>query len=170
MARNLPIDNRIVLQSARATVTNLIDGIVELITNSKIKVAPPKHIERNPRKGGFISDFKADNGSKTGENQRILYEKDTGLIYINIKFPSINKFIREGLKGVETSEGRVLLSELVGEVFFRQLARDAIEKEGYIKGTEGLIDAFNLKINEFQKKYLHKIQDIIFTWKFSPVK
>ena len=33
MAKDLPINPRIIEQSAKATVKNLIDGIVELITN-----------------------------------------------------------------------------------------------------------------------------------------
>lgn len=138
-------------------------------TSVKIKVAPPKTIEpRPPRKGGFISDFKPDNGSKTGENMRAGYEKESGFVYININFPSINKFIGGGLKGIETSEGRILLSEIVGEVFFRQLANDCIEKEGYnpASGREGIIYDFNIKMGELQRKYLHKIQGLIFNWKF----
>jgi len=136
---------------------------------TKITIAPPKIIgPRQPRKGGFISDFKPDNGSITGENMRATYKKESGFVYINISFPSVNKYIGEGLKGIETSEGRILLSEIVGEVFFRQLATDIIEREGYIPTGEPLniIEDFKSKINDLQKKYLYKIQEIISTWRF----
>lgn len=146
--------------------------IIAELGNKKVKaivtVKPPKSINKSQKqKRVFITEFKSDNGVKTGES-RARYEEKTGVIYINTAFPSINKFIKNGLKGVESVEGRILLSEIVGEVFFRQMSRKLIEKGGeYIPGSlEGQIDAFTRKVNELQKKYLHKIQELIFSWKF----
>lgn len=151
-------------EGAIATITVKLGNRV---TSAIIKVAPPKRIgPRHPRKGGFISDIKPDNYSlKTGENQRVFYETGTGIIWINIRFPSVAKFIKNGFEGVETPEGKILMSELVGEAFCRQLARQKIERGEYIiPGSE--LESFNTTINELQKRYLHKIQEIIFTWKF----
>lgn len=138
-------------------------------TKTKITIADPKRIgPRKPRKGGFISDFKPDNGKETGE-MRAVYKKESGLVFINLNSPSVKKFIGEGLNGIEVSdEGKILLSEIVGEVFFRQLARDAIEKEPSIPTDEPLntVELFISKVNDLQKKYLHKIQEIIINWKF----
>lgn len=60
----------------------------------------------------------------------------------------------------------MLLAELVGEAFCRQLARQKIElgDKLLIPGSE--IESYNTTINELQKKYLHKIQDLVFAWKF----
>lgn len=133
--------------------------------SARIKVAPPRIIgPRQKRKGGFITDFDVDNGSRTGI-QRVFYDTESGMVYINIRFPSIANYIKDGLEGADTPEGRMLLTELVGEVFFRRLAYESIERSGYIPG-EGQIDDYNLKINELQKKYLYKIQETIFLWKF----
>jgi hypothetical protein len=135
-------------------------------TSAKIIVAPPKTLgPRHKRKGGFISGFDIDNGSRSTGGQRVSYDPETGMVYINIRFPSTSRFIKDALEGADSSEGRMLLSELVGEVFFRRLAYESFETGGYIPG-EGQIDAYNNKINELQNKYLNKIQDIIFNWKF----
>ncbi|EKD27731.1 MAG: hypothetical protein ACD_79C00601G0004 [uncultured bacterium] len=133
--------------------------------SAKITVAPPKIIgPRQKRKGGFISGFDLDNGLHTVD-QRVSYEQETGIIYINIGFPSTSRFIKDGLEGANLPEGKMLLAELVGEVFFRRLAYESYETGEYIPG-EGQIDALYNRINELQNKYLYKIQDIIFNWKF----
>jgi hypothetical protein len=140
---------------------------------AKVKVALPKKGKKKgeitSRKVGFISDIKPDNDSlKTGENQRVFYEKGTGVIWINVRFPSVTKFIKSGFEGAEIPEGKVLIAELVGEAFCKELARQGMEQGKYLKvpTPEGEIEAFNIAVNELQKKYLHKIQEIIFAWKF----
>jgi hypothetical protein len=153
------------------------DGAVGTITvklgsktdSATIKVAPPKIIgRRTPRKGGFISDIKPDNDSlKTGENQRVFYESGTAIIWINIRFPSVGKFIKSGFEGVETPEGKILMTELVGEAFCKRLAFEGMERSKYLKIPGAEIESFNTAINELQKKYLYRIQEIIFAWKFS---
>jgi len=54
----------------------------------------------------------------------------------------------------------------VGEAFCKELAMQGIENGRYIKVAGAEIDSFNATVNELQKKYLHKIQEIIFAWKF----
>jgi hypothetical protein len=138
---------------------------------ARIKVAPPKERKKGEittRKGGFISGIEPDNDSlKTGENQRVFYENETGIIWINIKFPSIEKFIKSGFEGVETPEGKVLIAELVGEAFCKRLAFEGMERSKYLKIPGAEIESFNTAMYELQKKYLYRIQEIIFAWKFS---
>lgn len=132
---------------------------------AKIKVAPPKKRKKGEitgRKGGFVSQIIPD--ELNDPPQRVVYNEGTIRIYI--KFPSIAKFIKSGLEGVETAEGKILLSELVGEAFCKELARQGIEVGKYPKIPGAEIDSFNTAVNELQKKYLHRIQEIIFTWKF----
>ncbi|MBU2504014.1 MAG: ATP-binding protein [Nanoarchaeota archaeon] len=131
---------------------------------AKLKVAPPKEVgERKPRKGGFISGF--DINEIDNPTQRVEY--DNGIIRIFIKFPSVAKFIKSGLEGIEEPESKILMAELVGEAFCRTVARQKIEVEGYIPtGPTSAIDEFNYRVNELQKKHLHRIQEIILNWKF----
>jgi len=55
----------------------------------------------------------------------------------------------------------------VGEAFCRELARKGLESGDYANVPGGEIDSFNIAVNELQKKYLYKIQEILFAWKFS---
>ena len=81
---------------------------------------------------------------------------------------SVMKFIKSGFEGIEKPEGKILMSELVGEAFCKELARRGMEEGRYIKvpTPEGGIEAFNIAVNESQRKYLHQIQEIILAWKF----
>lgn len=96
----------------------------------------------------------------------MFYENETGIIWINIKFPSIGKFIKSGFEGVETPEGKVLIAELVGEAFCKRLAFEGMERSKYLKIPGAEIESFNTAMYELQKKYLYRIQEIIFAWKF----
>jgi hypothetical protein len=130
-----------------------------------IKVAPPgtrKKGEIHGKKGGFISDIQPD--ELDNPPQRVVYRD--GVIRIYVRFPSTVRFITSGLVGVEKAEGRMLLAELVGDSFCKELARKGIEGGKYPKIPGGEIDSFNTALNELQKKYLHEIQQIIFAWKF----
>ncbi len=144
---------------------NIIVNLGKEVATAKAKVGTPKEKKGGKligRKGGFISDIKPDN--QTGPFQRVIYRD--GIIYVFVKFPSVSKFLGAGFEGVETPEGRMLLAELVGEAFCRQLARQGLEQEKYANIPGGEIESYNTAINELQKKYLHKIQDIVFNWKF----
>ena len=143
--------------------------IVKLGTETaqaKVKVGPSKGRKKGKqitgRKGGFISDIKPEDDDNPP--QRVVYDK--GIIKIYIKFPSTVKFIKSGLDGVETAEGKILLAELVGDAFCKELARRGIEVRRYLTVPGGEIDSFNTALNELQKKYLHTIQEVIFAWKF----
>ena len=131
---------------------------------AKIKVAPQKAREKGKitgRKRGFISDITPND--LPSPPQRVVYTE--GVIEIYVRFPSVLKFIKSGLEGVETAEGKMLLAELVGEAFCKQLAMKGMGTK-YLKIPGGEIDSFNAAVNELQKKHLHRIQEIIFAWKF----
>lgn len=150
-------------EDAEGTITVILGTNT---ASAKVKVTPPKKRRkgRSPsgRKGGFISDIVPD--EIEAPTQRTFYERETGTIKIFVNFPSVAKFIKSGLKGVEEPEGRILLAELVGEAFCRELARRKTEDNPPPPGGE--IDAFNDEINKIQSKILHHIQDIIFKWDF----
>lgn len=135
---------------------------------AKVKVAPFKTREKRRireiigRKGGFILDFKPD--ELNNPSQRVVYRE--GIIRVYIRFPSVSKFINSGFEGVENPEGRLLLAELVGEAFCRELVIQGMELGSIPKIPGGEVDSFNAAINDLQKKCLHKIQEIIFAWKF----
>jgi len=143
----------------------IIVSLGKEIAASKVKVGSLREKRRGTltgRKGGFISDIIPDNQSSPF--QRVIYRD--GIIYVFVKFPSVAKFLKPGFEGVETPEGRMLLAELVGEAFCRQLAVQGLEIGKYTKIPGSEVESYNTAINELQKKYLHKIQEIVFAWKF----
>lgn len=144
---------------------NIIVNLGKEVATAKVKVGTPGEKKGGKiigRKGGFISDIKPDN--QTGPFQRVIYRD--GIIYVFIRFPSVAPFLQAGFEGVETPEGRMLLAELVGEAFCRQLAIKGLEMGKYTKVPGSEIESYNTAVYELQKKYLHKIQDIVFAWKF----
>lgn len=136
------------------------------IASSKVRVAPFKERRKSSkligRKGGFISGFDYDYSESP--MQRTFYNRNTGIITIFMKSPSIAPIIKGGLDGIETPEGRILFAELVGEAFCRELARRKLDVNPPPPGSE--IDAFNNEVNKIQRRVLHHIQKLIFTWKF----
>jgi len=143
----------------------IIVSLGKEIAASKVKVGSLREKRRGTltgRKGGFISDIIPDNQSSPF--QRVIYRD--GIIYVFVKFPSVAKFLKPGFEGVETPEGRMLLAEIVGEAFCRQLAVQGLEIGKYTKIPGSEVESYNTAINELQKKYLHKIQEIVFAWKF----
>lgn len=113
-------------------------------------------------KGGFVHDIVPD--VSYNPSQRVLYKN--GIITIFVKFPAVAKYLNTGLDGAETPEGKTLLGELVGEAFCRTVAIERINngKPTPLPGAE--IYTFNDVVNELQRRYLHKIHDIIAVWKF----
>lgn len=134
---------------------------------ANVMVAPMKKRKKSdivkPKPRGLFSDIKPDNdGSKT-QNQRVFYNESEGIIWINITFPSVLKFIKPGFEDIEeTPGGKVLLSELVGEAFCKETARKGLEK-GKFPSFKSELDSFNTAVNELQRKFLHRIQEFIFT-------
>jgi len=144
---------------------NIIVKLGTETAQAKVKVAPPGKREKGEitgRKRGFISDILPD--ELDSPPQRVVYRE--GIIRIYIKFPSVVKFIKSGLEGVETAEGKILLAELVGDAFCKALARQGIETGKFHKVPGAEIDSFDTAVNDLQKKYLYLIQEIIFAWKF----
>ncbi|MBX5326974.1 MAG: ATP-binding protein [Candidatus Bathyarchaeia archaeon] len=132
---------------------------------ARVKVAPPKKKKKGKlpgQKRGFIKDITPD--EEESPTQRTFYDKNTGIIKIYVNFPSVTKIIRKGLEGAQTPEGRILLAELVGEAFCRELARRKLDINPAAPGGE--IDAFNNEMNKLQKRALHQIQRLIFNWNF----
>lgn len=137
-----------------------------------VKVIEPKvteekeEKEKKKKKGGLFSEINPDLASNP--TQRAQYIKDAGKIKIYINFPSVKEYIGPKLKGIETKEGKVMMAELIGEVFCRAMAEKGIEThpEKFPCPPGGEIDAFISAVNEFQKKYLDKIHKVILTYKF----
>jgi len=107
------------------------------------------------QKGGFFSSIESD--ETENPMQRVSYDSDTGRVKIYIKFPAVRKYLGPGLEGSESPAGSTMLAELVGEAFCKEVARRDIEAGKYFSE----IDGFNTAVNDLQRKYLHKIHDLV---------
>ncbi len=155
-----------VIGSIEGTEGTLTVNLGKETAFAKVKVAPFKKRKKGKligRKGGFISEVIPNN--LVDPPQRVAYKN--GIITVYVNFPSVSKFIKNNFENVEKPEARLLLAELVGEAFCRELARKGLESGDYANVPGGEIDSFNIAVNELQKKYLYKIQEILFAWKFS---
>lgn len=110
-------------------------------------------------KGGVFSDIKF----MIDENpsQRVYYERGTGVVSIFVRFPCVERYLGPGGKGLDTPAGSVMFAELMGEAFCKELARRAIDSGKYPQFPGAEVDAFNSAINDFQKKYLHRLHEIV---------
>jgi hypothetical protein len=144
-------------------IGNIIAEIGDEKAFARVKIAPFKKRAKSTglirRRSGFISEILPD--EESDPLQRVVYRDGKIIIYVN--FPSVSRFIKSGLEGIETTEGKILLTELIGEAFCRQLAINGLESGKYpmIPGRE--IDSYNTALNELEKKYLIEIQKIFFS-------
>lgn len=142
-----------------------------------IKVIEPQLVkekeekEKKKKKGGLFSEITPD--PTLDPTQRAQYIKDAGEIKIYINFPGVREYLGSKFKGIETKEGRVILAELIGEIFCRTMAQKKIERgeAPYPSGAgpDAEIPAFLTTVNELQKKYLDKIHKVVSSYKFKKV-
>ncbi len=143
-----------------------VEALVKVVEPKVIKEEEEK--EKKKKRGGLFSGIKPDPTSDP--TQRAQYIRDTGEIKIYINFPGIREYLGSRLKGIETREGKVILAELIGEVFCRTMAQQKIERgeAPYPSGAgpDAEIQSFLTTVNEFQKKDLDKIHKVALNYKF----
>ncbi len=134
------------------------------ITHVKVHPLSKKQGKGGGMKGGFIRDITPD--PTPNPPQRVEYKEDTAEIKVYTKFPVVANYFGEHLEGVETEQGKVILAELVGEAFCRVLALRKLgsAEAPLVAGRE--IDSFNVAVNDLQKKYLHRIHEVVANWRF----
>lgn len=112
----------------------------------------------NPKSGGFLRDIKSD--SWESPTQRVSYDADLGEIRIYINFPGVRDYLKSGLVGSETSEGSIMVAELVTEVFCRTLSLKGLNTGKYLMlGTDkdSVISAYNKAFYDLMMEYSEKI-------------
>jgi len=133
--------------------TQTAEAVVRVMAQKKARRG-----QLSGRKRGFITDIIAD--EMRNPPQRAVYRD--GIIRVYCGFPAVSTYVGPGLRGVEKPEGRMLLAELIGEAFCKELARRGIEIGKYPCPSGSEIDAYNTAVNDLQKRYLHLIQDLVF--------
>lgn len=112
----------------------------------------------NPKSGGFLRDIKSD--TRENPTQRVSYDADLGEIRIYVNFPGVKEYLKPGLAGSDTTEGSIMLAELVTEVFCRTLSLKGLNTGKYlILGTDkdSIISAYNKAYYDLMKVHSEKI-------------
>lgn len=115
----------------------------------KRPVGPP-----TGRKGGMFEDIQYDH-STPNPSQRVAYLD--GRITVFLNFPPVSQYLGPGGAGWDKPKGSLMLAELVGDAFSKEIVRRQIEEGKIHVPPGGPIDAFNKGINDLMKKYLHEI-------------
>jgi len=139
-----------------------VEAGVKVIESRGIEEKEEK--EKKKKKGGLFSDIDPD--PAPDPPQRAQYIKDTGKIQICINFPGVKEYLGPRFQGIETKEGKVMMAELIGEVFCRTIVEKGIEEGKFPCPPGSEISGFLTAVNELQKKYLNKIHKMVSTYKF----
>ena len=141
--------------------------------DAEVKVVEPKVIEekeekeKKKKKGGLFSGIEPDSMFDPPQRARYIDTgEDKGTIKIYINFPGVKEYLGSRFKGIETREGRVILAEVVGEIFCRTMIEKGKEKGKFPWPPGDEIGGFITTVSDLQKKYLNKIHKAVLNYKF----
>lgn len=133
----------------------------DLRTEAKVHVIAMKEKTRQTRKRRHRGMFKDIQYNPYADpNQRVRFDKDTGVIVIATSAPSVRLYLGSKGEGIESPESLVMTSELVCQAVCRELARIRIQS-----GQEPMLgepeEALNVVYNRLISKYAHVIHSIL---------
>lgn len=138
-----------------------------------VKVVEPKvteekeEKEKKKKKGGLFSGIEPDSMFDPPQRARYIDTgEDKGTIKIYINFPGVKEYLGSRFKGIETREGRVILAEVVGEIFCRTMIEKGKEKGKFPWPPGDEIGGFIATMSGLQKEYLDKIHKVVLNYKF----
>lgn len=141
-------------------VATITANIGEYKTVAEIAVKPQKKSKKKKKlsiteKGRWFNKVIAN--TTPTPIQRVRFNKDTANIEIFVKFPVVETYLKVDLSGVSQPPGRLLLSELLTEIFCREIALAKIEKGVGVNDVQGFLRVHD----DQQKKYSEKIAEIV---------
>ena len=140
-------------------------GIIKAYLGDKNAIAQIKIVEETkksdkkstlyPKKGGFVREIKPNLISNP--ERRSDYDEGTINIYIN--FPSTKSILEDSLE-LKNIEQNLLISELIGEAYFRKLAYAGTQNGKILVWGDNDVDAYVSGYQQLQSDYQKTIQDI----------
>ncbi len=126
------------------------DARVKVVSKKEHAVEPPPKT-----RGGLFRDIKFDPNAEP--KVRVRFDRDTLIIHIATKAPSVSPYLDESGKGSESAQGQVLLAELVSDAVCNAIAQRGVERGTFIavKGSE--TDAIRTQYIRLQSQYAHVI-------------
>jgi len=132
-------------------------NIVEVPVAVKPQKKSKKKKKLNPTARGRVFNSIQPNRAPN-PIQRVRFNEDTGNIEIFTEFPLVKEIIGPAFQNIASEGGRILLVELLIEVFARTLAINKIQKQGILARDE---NTFLNLYDEIQKKYSEPIKKIV---------
>ena len=140
-------------------ISTITAKLGSLVATAEVRIGPQKkkgkkHKRLSAGGGGIFT--KVSPAIDDNPIQRFNH-KPGGIIEIYVKFPGIDKYLGEDLRGAYTLEGKMMLGEILIEAFCRYVAR----KRGATGSAE--IDQFMFEMDRLRKKCSRTVYDVIFS-------
>ncbi|MBK9924410.1 MAG: hypothetical protein IPP66_03880 [Anaerolineales bacterium] len=118
--------------------------------------------ETQPRKHhGLFTDIRFDD--RMDPRQRVYLDRVNSTIVVATAAPSVKRYL-DGSHRLDTStQGQVLLAELITEAVCREIARQGVESGKFLAPEGSEADAIQSHFIRLQNRYAHLIHDVIVT-------
>ncbi len=110
---------------------------------------------------GLFNDIRFDD--RMDPRQRVYLDRVNSTIVVATAAPSVKRYL-DGQHRLDTStQGQVLLAELITEAVCREIARQGVESGKYLAPEGSEADAIQSHFIRLQNRYAHLIHDVIVT-------
>jgi hypothetical protein len=118
--------------------------------------------EAQPKKHhGLFNDIRFDD--RMDPRQRVYLDRVNSSVVIATAAPSVKRYL-DGQHRLDTStQGQVLLAELITEAVCREIARQGVENGKFLAPEGSEADAIQSHFIRLQNRYAHLIHDVIVT-------
>lgn len=118
--------------------------------------------DTQPRKHhGLFADIRFDD--RMDPRQRVYLDRINSDIVVATAAPSVKRYL-DGQNRLDTStQGQVLLAELITEAVCREIARQGVENGKFLAPEGSVADAIQSHFIRLQNRYAHLIHDVIVT-------
>ena len=118
--------------------------------------------DTQPRKHhGLFNDIRFDD--RMDPRQRVYLDRVNSTIVVATAAPSVKRYL-DGQHRLDTStQGQVLLAELITEAVCREIARQGVESGRFLAPEGSEADAIQSHFIRLQNRYAHLIHDVIVT-------
>lgn len=118
--------------------------------------------ETQPKKHyGLFNDIRFDD--RMDPRQRVYLDRVNSTIVVATAAPSVKRYL-DGQHRLDTSsQGQVLLAELITEAVCREIARQGVESGRFLAPEGSEADAIQSHFIRLQNRYAHLIHDVIVT-------
>ncbi|HSO12964.1 MAG TPA: hypothetical protein VLT51_11365 [Anaerolineales bacterium] len=110
---------------------------------------------------GLFTDIRFDD--RMDPRQRVYLDRVNSMIVVATAAPSVKRYL-DGQHRLDTStQGQVLLAELITEAVCREIARQGVESGKFLAPEGAEADAIQSHFIRLQNRYAHLIHDVIVT-------